>query len=755
MRKIILQYLRMKNPVLRTIYYSFPVQLIILHVKKGQLLLLYWIFLFACVLQNFGNNFGIPYLFLDPEYMGKVSWLAFFIIGVCLGIFIMAYNISSYMLNSFRFPFLACLYKTFEKYCYNNAVMPVLFTLTYIISIYHFQLKNQLLPFWMITIQVMSLLAGISFVIFSTLKYFQHTNKDIYKLFGVATHDGTHDDVKVISPIRDTHLKKQRRRGWRVDTYITFPFKLRLVRSTSHYKSFMLASVFRQNHINAAVLEMVIFLLFIILGLFRDYKVFRIPAGASILLLFTMIIMIGGVFRFWLRGWAYTVLALLLIVINFLSGFEVFNFKNKAYGLNYDNTPAVYSIKSLEEKLSDYQLQKDYETGIVSLENWKKKWQSRGVEKPKLVVLNVSGGGVRSALYTFNTLAEIDSSMNGQLLQHAQLISGSSGGLIGASYYRELFLRNKGASEILNHKQKYLNNISKDLLNATAFSFIISDLFLNFQQFKYNGQTYLKDRAYAFEEQLNENTGHILDKKISEYYLPELKADIPRLIITPTIVNDGRSMVISPLQSSYLLKSKNNSEYKEALADGMDFMTFFEGQDAQNLRYLTALRMNATFPYIMPAAQLPSDPAFQVMDAGVRDNYGVQISIRYLIAFRQWILQNTSGVVFVQIRDNNKYEQSQMKTIRSLWEKTMSPFKNLSSNLIVMQDYVNDSFSEYLKTLYGDNINFVDFQMHQNEDRVSLSWHLTEKEKQYVIQQGSSSDNIAAIKNLKSILKEK
>lgn len=214
-------------------------------------------------------------------------------------------------------------------------------------------------------------------------------------------------------------------------------------------------------------------------------------------------------------------------------------------------------------------------------------------------------------------------------------------------------------------------------------------------------------------------------------------------------------MVISPLQSSYLLKSKNNSEYKEALADGLDFMSFFEDQDAQNLRYLTALRMNATFPYIMPAAQLPSDPAFQVMDAGVRDNYGVQISIRYLIAFRQWILQNTSGVVFVQIRDNNKYEQSQMKTIRSLWEKTMSPFKNLSSNLIVMQDYVNDSFSEYLKTLYGDNINFVDFQMHQNEDRVSLSWHLTEKEKQYVVQQGSSTDNIAAIKYLKSILKEK
>lgn len=736
---------------LKIFWLSFPVQLVIMHVKKSQLLLVYWLILFACVTQNFGNRFGIPYLFLDPEYMGKVSWLAFFIIGICLGVFIMAYNISSYMLNSFRFPFLACLYKTFEKYCYNNAVLPVLFILTYIGGIYYFQLKNQLLPISIVTIQVIALLMGVGFVIFSTLKYFQHTNKDIYKLFGVATHDGDHDNVKFVSPIRDNKLKRQRRRGWKVETYLTFPFKLRLVRSTSHYKSFMLASVFRQNHINAAVLEMIIFLLFILLGLFRDYSVFRIPAGGSILLLFTMIIMIGGVFRYWLRGWAYTALVGLFILINFLSGLEVFNFKNKAYGLNYDGAQPEYSIPKMEEILSHYRLQKDYETGLVSLNNWKKKWNDAGVEKPKLVVLSVSGGGVRSALFTFNAMLELDSALNGQLLRYTQFISGSSGGLIGASYYRELFLRNKGSQKIFENKETYLKNISKDVLNATAFSFIISDLFLNFQQFSYHGKTYLKDRAYAFEEQLNENTGHIMDKQLSEYYLPELKSEIPRLVICPTVVNDGRFIVISPLPSTYLLKSKNNSNFKEAIPDGVDMMTFFEKQGAGNLRYLSALRMNATFPYIMPAAQMPSEPSFQVMDAGVRDNYGVQTSVRYLIAYRQWIKENTSGVVFVQIRDNNKYEQSKMRTIKSLWEKVMSPFKNLSSNFIVMQDYVNDSFSEYLKTIYGRQIRFIDLQMNQKEDRVSLSWHLTQKEKLYVVQEGNNElnkFNIAAFCNL-------
>lgn len=160
-------------------YYSFPVQLVVMHVKKSQLLLLYWVVLFGCVTRTFGNKFGMPYLFLDPEYLGHVSPLAFFLIGFCLGIFIMAYNISSYMLNSFRFPFLACLYKTFEKYCYNNFVFPLLFIVTYCISIVYFQSQNQMLHWWQIALQVLALIGGTSLVIFLTLKYFQHTNRHL------------------------------------------------------------------------------------------------------------------------------------------------------------------------------------------------------------------------------------------------------------------------------------------------------------------------------------------------------------------------------------------------------------------------------------------------------------------------------------------------------------------------------------------------------------------------------------------------
>jgi hypothetical protein len=600
------------------------------------------------------------------------------------------------------------------------------------------------------------MLLGIFIVLFGTLKYFQFTNKDIYKLFGVAT---TEEDAtghkKYISPIRDKSLHESGRKAWRVETYVTFPFKVKLVRSTSHYKSFMLESVFRQNHVNAAVLEIVIFVAFVLLGLFRDYSVFRIPAGASVLLLFTMIIMIAGVFRYWLRAWANTLFVVVFLLINFLSGVKLFNIKNKAYGLDY-RTSAEYTLQNLEKNLSAEKFNEDYRNGILVLENWKKKWSQRGVAKPKLVMLNVSGGGVRSALFTFKTLLNIDSTLNGQLMNYTHFISGSSGGLVGAAYYRELFLRSDNHPQFSeDYKTKYVKNISKDLLNATVFSFTVSDITLNFQRFKYGNYEYLKDRAYAFEQQLNDNTGFVFDKKLDEYLLPELKAEIPMLVISPNIINDGRTLMISPLPVSYLLKSKYNSAFEYAVPDGVELKSFFKNQDAGNIRFATALRMNSTFPYIMPAASLPSEPAIEVMDAGIRDNYGVQNSIRYLSTFKDWLIENTSGIVFVQIRDNNKNEQVENSPIKTILAKLLSPFRNVSGNFLVMQDYQNDTFMENLKTIFGNHVSFVNFEMPQREERISLSWHLTEREKRYVVDESENRDNKTSLLKLKSFLESK
>ena len=79
----------------------------------------------------------------------------------------------------------------------------------------------------------------------------------------------------------------------------------------------------------------------------------------------------------------------------------------------------------------------DRQNMISILENWKKNQDSA---KPLLVVLNTSGGGHRSATFTMSILQHLDSITNGAIMKKIFLISGASGGMIGAAYFRELYL---------------------------------------------------------------------------------------------------------------------------------------------------------------------------------------------------------------------------------------------------------------------------------------------------------------------------
>src|SRR5690554_7238636 len=111
-------------------------------------------------------------------------------------------------------------------------------------------------------------------------------------------------------------------------------------------------------------------------------------------------------------------------------------------------------------------LQRDYENYVKTLENWKK---NTGKKKPKLIVLNTSGGGLRSAMWTFRVLQEMDSLSDNDFSKHIQMITGASGGMIGAAYYRDLMLMENDSLISSRLDQEYLENISKDLLNRLTF----------------------------------------------------------------------------------------------------------------------------------------------------------------------------------------------------------------------------------------------------------------------------------------------
>ncbi|MFL5728308.1 MAG: patatin-like phospholipase family protein [Cytophagaceae bacterium] len=763
-----------KIQLFEDLFYSFPVQLLINHFKKNQILLLLWVLLFAFITQNSGTMLGVPYLFLDPEYMNAVDYRGFLILGISLGIFIMSFHITTYILDSYRFNFLGTISRPFTKFCLNNSILPFVFTIVYCFTIVKFQFNSGFQTNTRIFMEILSFLGGLLATLSVLFLYFSNTNKDIFKELALnldkQLKKNTISRVNVMRKIKSAKKNK-----YKVNYYIDLPFRFKKVEEYNAYDKSILLKIFDQNHLNAVIVEIFVIIMIIILGLFRDNSYFQIPAAASGVLFFSIFIMFTGAFSYWLRGWAISALVATLILFNFLMKHEIINSNYQAYGINYNTKQADYNLESLQQLSSPENYRKDAESTLVILENWRKKFPAD--KKPKMVFICTTGGGQRSAAWTTRTLQYTDSITKGNIFNQTILITGASGGIVGASYFRELYLQKKVGNNINLHDEKYFNNIGKDILNPIIFSLVVNDIFFRFQKFSDGKYEYLKDRGYAFEQQLNKNTGHVLDKPISHYKIAEEKALIPMLFMVPTIINDGRKLFISPQKISYMTTtSLSDSLASSKKVRGIEFQRMFEQQDASNLSYLSALRMSATFPYITPNVELPSTPAMEIMDAGLSDNYGIRDALKFMYTFRDWIGKNTSGVIIVSIRDSEKDKAVEKNVEPSIFQKMFSPIGSLYNNWDYMQDFNNDNLLEYAQSWFSGQLDIVDFQYipkpknweklkeknidaeevdrKERAERAALSWHLTTREKESIRRTIYEANNQASVLKLKSLLEE-
>lgn len=138
---------------LRGVFYSLPVQLLFLHFRKYQVMLAFWLLLFSVVNSSFMKSFGANSLFLAPEYLGSVNALGTAIVGISVGVFIMCWNITTFILFSRHFTFLAATRFPFLKYCINNSALPLSFLIFYMIKAYqHAHYKE--LPWLMVTLTI-------------------------------------------------------------------------------------------------------------------------------------------------------------------------------------------------------------------------------------------------------------------------------------------------------------------------------------------------------------------------------------------------------------------------------------------------------------------------------------------------------------------------------------------------------------------------------------------------------------------------
>ena len=270
-----------------------------------------------------------------PNTWINVNALSGAIVGAATGAFIMSWNVTTFILYSRHFRFLATTTRPFLKYCTNNFILPGSLLIYYFFKAIDFDSYKG------INDQQRNCLADcrISAGFFSGDRTFPSL------FFWCRSHHHPADDttdcksetfqiavqIKRYSAIYSSRLI-------RVNWYMSGPFSVKQVRDVSHYSKEFIDRIFSRHHF-AAILSICIAFLF--LGCWLDFlwmnPYFQLPAAASIFLFFSILLAVSGAFSYFLESWSIPFLVLLFFVLNILYHYEIIDPTNKAYGLNYTN----------------------------------------------------------------------------------------------------------------------------------------------------------------------------------------------------------------------------------------------------------------------------------------------------------------------------------------------------------------------------------------------------------------------------------
>lgn len=284
----------------------------------------------------------------------------------------------------------------------------------------------------------------------------------------------------------------------------------------------------------------------------------------------------------------------------------------------------------------------------ATLDRWK---NLVGGDKP-LVVVATSGGAYRAAYWTAMVLDRLqDEPSLAGLDDHVRIITGASGGMVGAAYYVALRHRRVQSGGERGRPVSVVDQLNRDTesrgvgpyrtywpyprdsLSPVMQRLAQRDLFRKLWP---GDQT--RDRGRVLENQWRS-----LGATFSDLKQAEADGALPSLILSPTIATTGQPLYISNLDLTALTGPT-----------GREGVEFFKEMPAAHeaLALRTAVRMNATCPYVSPAVSLPVEPPWRLVDAGYYDNHGVHHAAAWLSSSedRTWLARDRRDVILIQIK---------------------------------------------------------------------------------------------------------
>ena len=294
---------------------------------------------------------------------------------------------------------------------------------------------------------------------------------------------------------------------------------------------------------------------------------------------------------------------------------------------------------------------------LDALKAWHERVGGRHEGKPKLVMVATSGGAYRASFWTglvLDKLCALDTEgvLSG-FRDNVRLITGASGGMVGGAYFAAraradgsdpgsiidaleadiLAVQDQSGEAVPDFPYKTKYPIPRDSLSPVAQQLVQRDipglLWPSVQR---------TDRGTVLEDQWI-----TLDQPFSNMMPGEAAGWRPSIIFSPMLVETGQPLLIGNLDMDLI----RDDRYQETV----EFFNWFPAS-RETFKIKTAVRLNASFPYVAPASALPTRPYRRVVDAGYYDNYGVDLAVAYLSQprLREWITKYCSGVALVELR---------------------------------------------------------------------------------------------------------
>ncbi len=697
---------------------------------KHWLITLIWFTPLIITALNMGSIFGIPLLFYEPEYLGSTGFLSYFILGSSFSWASFMWMLVLFLSCSRDLPFLAAFRFPLVVFLINASFLPIAQFLLWCILLINFHIQHN----YSITTTIKAtagFTTGFILMALLILLYLIQRTPELWKAYASKIlHPAPPQKPRTITITDHEH-----------ESFLLISTRLRLRRTRIPSKEAAeIWTIFlRRQHISVLLLFLLSYLFLMGLGWVSILPFFRLPSSSIIYVLTGMTIAIGGAIQFWFGKLAWLIILVLSLTLAFLT--SNWKIKSRFSGIPYEKYVLIDSLNFHNKTIINSSKNHMFKT----LKRWYAKQRARyPTRKPTLVLVCVSGGGLRSALWTFTILQRLDSSLNGEFMHHTFLITGASGGMLGATLYRELWYRHQKNSLLDPHNPAYREWISKDLLNPVVSAWVLHDILFPFPFPKWRNVPV--DRGILFELALIENTEGLLRKTLADYKLPEENAQIPMIVFSPVIASTGQLLLISTHSLAYT-HTLAIPPSTSLLPHTIDFL-FLLGDSGLNLTITSALRASASFPLIMPSMHLPTHPPLLTTDAGVRDNYGVEPALLILYPFLDWINRRLDKVIIILIRDLAFVETGENKPT-TLYHRLRSSFLGM----IAIQDHKLKLLLALWQKLLKDKLITVPFIYKEiTAKRASLSWHLTNYEKNDILNAAYRKDIEESIRKVKQLL---